>query len=71
MSQALLFGPHGKLFVPITIAIPGAALAGEVRRYDVRTKTYDVFVAAGTLAPPWFLTFGKTDPATLAYHDRN
>ncbi len=71
-AQALLFGPRGKLFVPITIAPPGASpTAGEVRRYDVRTKTYDVFVPAGTLAAPWFLTFGKTNPATLAYDDRD
>ena len=72
-AQALLFGPRGKLFVPITIvAVPGGPpTAGEIRRYDVRTKTYDVFVPAGTLASPWFLTFGKTDPATLAYRHRD
>ena len=33
-AQALLFGPEGRLFVPIT----GGASAGQVRRYDVETK---------------------------------
>lgn len=60
-AQALLFGPNGKLFVPITNT-------GEVRLYDVTTKTYDSFVlAGGELELPWFLTFGETNPATLDY----
>jgi DNA-binding beta-propeller fold protein YncE len=71
-AQALLFGPRGKLFVPISGNGPQT---GEVRRYDVRTKLFDVFVPAsangGPLGAPWFLTFGKTDAATLAYHDNN
>jgi DNA-binding beta-propeller fold protein YncE len=71
-AQALLFGPRGKLFVPISGNGPST---GEIRRYEVRTKTYDVFVPAsangGPLGVPWFLTFRKTDPATLAYRDRN
>lgn len=71
-AQALLFGPRGKLFVPIAGNGPST---GEVRRYDVRTGTYDVFVKAsaqgGPLGSPWFLTFRKTDPATLAYIDRD
>ncbi len=60
-AQALLFGPGGKLFVPINNT-------GEVRRYDVKTKTFNSFVPAGTaLTVPWYLTFDETDPATLAY----
>jgi WD40 repeat protein len=65
-AQALLFGPNGKLFVPITST-------GEVRRYDVSTKsyTYTSFVpsvqAGGHLGSGWYLTFGGTDPATLQY----
>ncbi len=43
--------------------------AGEVRRYDVDTKQFDVFVPAG---PPklggTLLLFENTDPATFAYH---
>src|SRR5262249_28399165 len=49
------------LFVPITST-------GEVRRYDVTTQTYHTFIAAGgPLVQPWLLTFGKTNPSTLAY----
>jgi hypothetical protein len=67
-AQALLFGPTGKLFVPITGNGPDT---GEVRRYDVSTGTFDVFVppnaSGGPLGMPWYLTFGDTDPATLDY----
>jgi sugar lactone lactonase YvrE len=63
-AQALLFGPGGFLYVPITST-------GEVRRYDVATKAFTVFVPAsvsgGPMKEPWYLTFGNTDPATLAY----
>jgi DNA-binding beta-propeller fold protein YncE len=60
-AEALLFGPNGRLFVPITST-------GEVRRYDVTSKTFDTFIeAGGPLLQPWLLTFGKTDPRTLAY----
>ena len=65
-AQALLFGPRGKLFVPI---LGNGPSTGEVRRYDVRTKLFDVFVPAsangGPLVAPWFLTFGKTLPRLL------
>ncbi len=47
-AQALLFGPNGKLFVPITNT-------GEVRLYDVTTKTYDSFVLAGRAGTPLVL----------------
>ena len=67
-AQALLFGPEGKLFVPISGNGPAT---GSVRRYDVSSKTFDVFVPAaaqgGPLQAPWYLSFGKTDPGTLAY----
>lgn len=65
-AQALIFGPKGKLYVPINNT-------GEVRRYNVRTKRYSVFVptneAGGALINPWYLTFGETDPRTLRYDD--
>ena len=67
-AQALLFGPGGFLFVPITGNGPDT---GSVRRYNVVTKEYTVFVPAsangGSLGTPEYLTFGNTDPATLAY----
>ena len=60
-AQGLLFGPGGDLFVP-------SFQTGEIRRYDVATGQYASFVAAGgSLATPWYLTFGNTDPSTLAY----
>lgn len=63
-AQALLFGPGGKLFVPISGNGP---LTGQIRQYDVRTKAFDVFVRAGTLGAPFYLTFGRTNSATLEY----
>ena len=64
-AQAILFGPRGNLFVPISNT-------GEVRRYDVQTKAYRTFVPLGQgLGEPWYLSFRKTDPATLAYGDRD
>jgi hypothetical protein len=71
-AQALVFGPAGFLFVPITGDGPDT---GSVRRYDVNANIsptpFNVFVPPrkprGPLAAPWYLTFGKTDPGTLAY----
>jgi hypothetical protein len=63
-AQALLFGPDGKLYVPISGVGP---TAGEIRRYDVLTKSFDIFVQRGILGSPFYLTFGGTNPATLAY----
>jgi DNA-binding beta-propeller fold protein YncE len=60
-AQSLLFGPNNRLFVPMNNT-------GEVRRYNVKTKTYDIFIpAGGDLVNPWFMTFGETDPSTLEY----
>jgi hypothetical protein len=39
-----------------------------VRKYDVTTKLFTNFVQPGTMGQPWYLTFGYTDPATLAYN---
>jgi hypothetical protein len=67
-AQALEFGPDGRLFVPVTGNGPDT---GSVRRYDVATHGYTVFVAAGgPLGQGWYLTFGQTDAATLAYNPR-
>jgi DNA-binding beta-propeller fold protein YncE len=63
-AQSLLFGPEGKLFVPINNT-------GEVRSYNTPTTgDYDVLVAAGgDLLAPVYMTFGQTNPSTLAYED--
>jgi DNA-binding beta-propeller fold protein YncE len=62
-AQALIFGPHSQLFVPI-------ATTGEVRRYDVRTKSYKTVIpAGGKLTTPVYLIFGETDSKTLEYED--
>lgn len=73
-AQALLFGPDEFLYVPITGPSMGTggppigSSTGEVRRYNVHTKTFHVFVPPGVpLGEPWYLTFGKTDPTTLDY----
>lgn len=67
-AQALLFGPGGDLFVPIS---GGGPDTGAVRRYNVTTKTFSNFVPpaaqGGPLGAGWYLTFGFTNPATLAY----
>lgn len=67
-AQALLFGPGGDLFVPIS---GGGPDTGAIRRYNVVTKEFINFVrpaaAGGPLGQGWYLTFGQTDPATLAY----
>ena len=69
-AQALLFGPRGFLFVPIS---GGGPDTGAVRRYDVADQSFTDFVLpsaqGGPLVNPWYLTFGKTDPGTLAYDE--
>ena len=64
-AQAILFGPQNKLFVPISTD-------GSVRSYNVSSKKYDVFIPPGSFGDagqPRYLTFGKTDPATLQYRE--
>ena len=64
-AQALLFGPGGYLFVPMSNT-------GEIRKCNVDTSmyTYTTFIAPGALGAPFYLTFGRTDSATLAYPDQ-
>jgi hypothetical protein len=65
LAEALLFGPGGKLYVPISNT-------GEVRAYDVMTRHYTTFIpAASKDGPVWpvYLSFGKTNAATLAYDE--
>jgi DNA-binding beta-propeller fold protein YncE len=70
-AQAILFGPDGHLFVPISGNGPDT---GAVRSYDVTTKTFTNFIQpnadGGPLIVPFYLTFGQTNPATLAYNTK-
>ena len=68
-AQAIAFGPGGKLFAPISGNGPDT---GSVRAYDVSTGTYTAFISpGGALGAPLHLTFGQTDPATLAYDTKS
>lgn len=67
-AQAILFGPRGDLYIPITGGDP--TTAGEVRRCRTRDLSCKVLVPAdGTLLAPFYLSFEHTDPSTLEYDD--
>ncbi len=72
-AQAIIFGPGGNLYIPITGG--DATTAGQVRRCNPTTKHCDVIVPAnssgGALQKPWFLIFRKSDAATLNYEDKD
>jgi hypothetical protein len=62
-AQALLFGPRGDLFVPISSN-------GGLRRYSASSnfQQFMTLPTGGTSPPqPWYLTFRATNPRTLAY----
>ncbi len=70
--QGIVFGPNGGLYAAgsAPFGTPNS-LTGEIRVYNVSTKAFTVFAkpktAGGPLGNPEFLTFGETDPMTLAY----
>jgi DNA-binding beta-propeller fold protein YncE len=63
-AGACVFGPGGKLFVPIAGTPPDS---GAVRVYDGTTRLGDLVEPGGPLKAGGYLTFGKTNPATLNY----
>jgi hypothetical protein len=65
-AQGLVFGPGGYLFLPMKGNGPDA---GAVRRYEVQEKpyTYTDFTAVQSGTFFSYLTFGHTNPTTLAY----
>ena len=68
-AQALIFGPEGKLYIPISGNT--ANTAGELRRCDTRNKVCEPFVpVGGGLVSPWFAIFQSSDPGTLRYERR-
>lgn len=75
-AQTLLFGPGGRLFVPISnIGVDGVD-TGAIRRYRIdcmpaatRTCFTNFVRPGGKLGQGWYLTFGKTKTGTLAYDD--
>jgi DNA-binding beta-propeller fold protein YncE len=71
-AQAIIFGPDGKLYVPITGG--DTTTAGQVRRCDTTSKPVQCGAplvkansAGGPLQSPWFLIFRNSNPATLNY----
>ena len=73
-AQTLLFGPGGRLFVPISnIGVDGVD-TGAIRRYRrdcIPTATRTCFAnfvrSGGKLGQGWHLTFGKIRAGTPAY----
>jgi hypothetical protein len=70
-ARSLLFGPGGYLYLPITSPTVSGGDTGAVRQYDLTTGNYTEFVAPFSglrgLADWWWMTFGYTNPTTLAY----
>lgn len=71
-AQALVFGPNGKLFIPVTVeSLSDGTASGAIVTYDPATQQIATFFASSpfqqTIVLPSYLTFKQTDPATLAY----
>lgn len=65
-AQAILFGPRGDLYIPITGGDP--TTAGQVRRCRTKDLRCEILVPAdGTLAFPFYLSFEHTNPSTLEF----
>lgn len=73
-SMAILFGPDDALYVPITSPLDPNDC--EVRKYEIVGEgeewKWECFVkgADSPLVRPFYLTFGETNPSTLAYEPK-
>lgn len=72
-AQAILFGPDGNLYVPITGG--DSTTTGQLLRCNPKTKQCDPIdqanAAGGPLQQPWYLIFKNSDPATLNYNNKD
>ena len=60
-APSIIFGPNNRMFVPDVDT-------GQIRAYNLTTKTFSNFISAGgVLLNPWYLSFGLTDPESLEY----
>lgn len=72
-AETLAFGPGGQLFVPVLVSSAYfQRSAGGVWKYDPASQQFDrSFIPhdyfASVMTEPWYISFGQTDPATLAY----
>jgi hypothetical protein len=69
-SQVILFGPDGALYVPIT---PSVGDTCSVRKYELIDGEWEWECFVDTDSPlvtPYYLSFGETNPSTLAYEPK-
>jgi len=71
-AAAMLFGPEGKLYIPVLVeSLADNSSLGAIVTYDPTTQQTSAFYANAlidqSIIHPGFLTFGQTDPATLTY----
>jgi outer membrane protein assembly factor BamB len=72
-AEALIFGPQGNLYIPITVrSLVSPRAAGGVWKLNPVTKQVDTsFIPVDFDLPimvqPWYAAFGKSDSATLNY----
>jgi hypothetical protein len=64
-AQDFKFGPDGYLYTAITGG--NSTNTGQIRRYNMRTKTFDVLDTVPDSPTLVYCTFGRTDPATFNY----
>jgi hypothetical protein len=69
-AEAIVFGPGGNLFIPITGN--DSTTAGELRSCNPTTLQCTLLVPAnsngGPMVSPWYLIFKNSDPTTLNYN---